>query len=291
MQQAEAKYLELIGSNYEIGYTLGKMGNCIPPLKKFLTSGSGFDVKAASLAEGLFDRWCPGLNEEIRGLADALGVRPMQITFYAMTYLKPGCSQMVLLPGLTENGHTMLARSYEFSHQCEDFTLARTSVRGKYTHLSSTVLQLGRDEGMNEHGLGITMSSCGFPVGAPENMRRPALRGLQFWAVIRTLLENCKDVSEALSFIKGMPIAYNINMLLADVKGQAALVETMDGKLAVKQGDGTGFLHATNHVLLPELKQYEETVMRNSVSKVPDDTAISGRRKGHKGGGYQNPAA
>jgi hypothetical protein len=99
------------------------------------------------VGKALFDRCCPGLNEEIQGFADALGVDPMQITYYAMTYLKPGCSQLVLLPGLTKNGHTLLARNYEFSEKFEDFTLARTSVTGKYTHLGSSVLQLEEMKG------------------------------------------------------------------------------------------------------------------------------------------------
>ncbi len=59
---------------------------------------------------------------------------------------------------------------------------------------------------------------------------KPAIVGLQFWAVIRYLLENCKDVDEALEYLKDMPIAYNINLLLADKSGNIALVETLDGK-------------------------------------------------------------
>jgi len=262
----KAKCLELKGTNYEIGQAIGKTMAEIPALKAVMTAGPKLDEGDASFAANMFDRWCPGLNEEILGLADALGVSPKQITFYAMTYLKPRCSQMALLPGITANGHTLMARNYEFSHRYEDFTLARTSVNGKYTHLGSTVLQLGREEGLNECGLGVTMSSCGFPVGADENMRNPALRGLQFWAVIRTLLENCKDVNEALAFIKGMPVAYNINMLLADAKGECALVETIDGSVAVIQG-ATGFLHATNHALHPEFRKHEKAAMKNSIQR------------------------
>jgi predicted choloylglycine hydrolase len=271
MTHVKASYLELKGTYYEIGQKLGQITASIPPLKTFLTSGwHQFNSQDAALAKELFDRWCPGLNEEIQGFADALGVNPIQVTYYAMTYLIPGCSQMVLLPGLTENRRVLLARNYEFSHQMEDFTLTRTSVEGKYTHLGSSVMQLGRDEGLNEHGLAVSMSSCGFPVGAPEEMRRPALRGLQFWAVIRTLLENCKDVSESLAFLEGMPIAYNINLLLADRSGYAALVETVDGHMATKQIHSTNqiqYLHATNHVVLPELKQYEPKIMKHSFQR------------------------
>ncbi len=261
-----AKCLELKGTSYEIGQTLGKTMAGIPALKAAMTAGQKLGEDDAKRATDMFDRWCPGINEEISGIADALGVNPRQITFYAMTYLKPRCSQMAALPGITANGHTLLARSYEFSHMFDDFTLTRTGVSGKYTHIGSSVIQLGREEGLNEHGLGITMSSCGFPVGANDNMRNPALKGLQFWAVIRTLLENCKDVEEALAIIKGMPIAYNINMILADAKGNSALVETLDGRVAIIQG-AYDFLHATNHALHPEFKQYEKAAMKNSVQR------------------------
>ncbi|MBN1535127.1 MAG: hypothetical protein JW908_00240 [Anaerolineales bacterium] len=268
MIQLKASYMELMGSSYEIGNKLGQIINNNLPQKALQTSGGKhFKADDMSHARTLFDRWCPGLNEEIQGFADALGFDPAQATYYSMTYLIPRCSQIALLPGLSENGHVLLARNYEFSHQFEDFILTRTGVEGKYIHLSTSVMQFGRDEGLNECGLAVSMSSCGFPVGGLELMRKPALRGLQFWAVIRTLLENCKDVGEAISFVRDIPIAYNINLLLADRSGSAALVETLDGKMAIKQIDKTAepqYLHATNHVHLPELKQYEPMVMRHS---------------------------
>ncbi|GMQ56246.1 hypothetical protein AN1V17_06390 [Vallitalea sediminicola] len=59
-------------------------------------------------------------------------------------------------------------------------------------------MQFGRSEGINECGLMVGQTSCGMPVGNMEMMRKPAISGLQFWAVIRSLLENCKDVDEAL---------------------------------------------------------------------------------------------
>lgn len=271
MINLQAKYIELYGTNYEIGQEMGHIVANIPPLKAWLTSGwQALNAEDGVLAMDLFERWCPGLNEEIQGMADVLNVKPIQVTYYAMTYLKPGCSQMVLLPQLTQSHHVMLARNYDFSHQFEEFTLTRTSVQGKFTHLGTSVMLFGRDEGLNDHGLAVSMSSCGYPVGAMEKMRKPALRGLQFWAVIRTILENCADVGESLLYIKDMPIAYNINLLLADCSGNAALVETLDGKMAVKRIDSKGeqhYLHATNHVVLSELMQFEPEVMKNSLQR------------------------
>ncbi len=177
------------------------------------------------------------------------------------------CDCLNLLYGFIANGHTLLARNYEFNHQYEDFSLVRTSIQGKYTHLGTSVMQFGRDEGINECGLAVTMSSCGFPVGAPKEMRNPAIVGLQFWAVIRTLLENCKDVKEALSYLKDMPIAYNINLIVADKGSNAVLIETLDGRMAVKELGEEDYFCATNHAVLPELKQYEPTVMTHSATR------------------------
>ena len=64
-------------------------------------------------------------------------------------------------------------RNYEFNHEAEDFALIRTNVAGRNTHMGTGVLHFGRDDGFNEHGLAVTMSSCGFPVGPIPYMRAP----------------------------------------------------------------------------------------------------------------------
>lgn len=263
--------MELTGSNYEIGKIQGEITGSLPQLKAVHTAGfAGFDGEEVKEAEILFDRWCPGLTEELRGFADSLGVPARQVVFYAMTSLRPNCSQIGVLPSMTDCGEPLLARSYEFNPMAEDFTLVKTSVTGKYTHMGTSVLQFGREDGVNECGLAVTMSSCGFPVGADEHMRRPKLKGLQFWAVIRSILENCKDVEDALAFIKDMPIAFNINLMLMDKTGRAALVETLDGRMAVKQipdEPGSRYLCATNHPVIPELIACEPTAMRHSLKR------------------------
>lgn len=262
---------ELSGTSYDIGYQLGKMTAAIPPLRAAHTAAvDNFGPRQAEEGAKLFDRWCPGLTEELCGFADALAVQPEQTFFYGMTYLLPRCSQIAVLPGLAAEGKPLLARNYEFSHEAEEFTLLQTRVTGKYTHMGTGVLHFGRDDGFNEHGLAVTMSSCGFPVGAPPSMRAPKLKGLQFWAVIRALLENCKDVSEALAYLEGMPIAYNINMILLDKAGHGALYETLDGRTAVKRigpDSPESVLYATNHPVLPELRDVEPEVMVHSARR------------------------
>lgn len=269
MVKKQAYTLELSGTSYAIGYSLGKITGENTHLRNIHTAGfDNFDGNEVRKASEMFARWCPGLVEELQGFGDALGVRSEQIVYYAMTYLRPRCSQIAVSPGNSQIGRPLLARNYEFSHECEDFTLVRTSVEGKFTHLGTSVLFFGRDDGFNEQGLAVTMSSCGFPVGAMPYMRNPKLVGLQFWAVIRALLENCKDVAEAIVYMKEMPIAYNMNLMLVDKGGHIALVETLDGRMGVKQMDDSSdekFLYATNHPVIPELVPFEPQGMRNSL--------------------------
>lgn len=159
--------LDLKGTSYEIGYKLGNIISENTAHKIAYTRKlEGFGLTEYKDAVKLFDEWCPGISEEIVGFADALKVNTEQIAYYAMTYLLPRCSQIALLPNMTAQNKPLLARNYEFNHQIEDFVLVRTSVTGKYTHMGTSTMSFGRDDGFNEHGLAVTMSACGFPVGA-----------------------------------------------------------------------------------------------------------------------------
>lgn len=263
--------IELKGTNFEIGYKLGRIisENTAHKLA-YIRTLEGFGQSQYKDAVKLFDEWCPGISEEIAGFADALNVNAEQIAYYAMTYLIPRCSQIAVLPGLTAQNKPLLARNYEFNHQMEDFVLARTSVTGKYTHMGTSTMSFGRDDGFNEHGLAVTMSACGFPVGAAPFLRAPKIKGLHFWAAIRAVLENCKNVEEALHYLKEMPIASNINLMLMDKNGNAALFETMDGIQETKQINPASqeqFLWATNHPVLPSLLQYEPEASIHSLRR------------------------
>lgn len=265
----QARYLLLEGNNFEVGRVLGKIYGKIPGFSDAVRSKETFlTQQAETQMYRLFDEFCPGINEEIAGFADELKLPAGQILYYAMTYLRPGCSQMAVLPSKTQNGHTLLARNYDFNDKVEEMALSVTRIHSRFAHIGSSIMQFGRADGMNEHGLAASQTSAGLPVGNFEFAAKPAIVGLQFWAVIRSVLENCKNVDEAMQWTKQMPIAYNINLLLADRDGNSALIETFNGKKAFKKiGPLTGeqFICSTNHVHLPELKVYAPLSMRNSL--------------------------
>lgn len=268
MEKVIINYIELSGSNYEIGYGLGERISKIPELlaNQKITSDS-FTKQQIKDMISTFDTWCPGLKEELQGYGDALKIPMEELVFCYMTYLIPNCSQLAILPSLSKNGHIYLARNVDFSHEFDDFTLYKTNINGKYSHIGSSIVQLGRSDGINEHGLAISQTSCGIPVGkGVPGLQPPNIVGLQYWAVIRSLLENCKNVHIALEKLNNMPIAYNLNLLLADPSGCIILFESIDGNKAYKAIDKNSIeqhLHSTNHPVLPELMK--PFAMNNSV--------------------------
>lgn len=267
MMKTEAHVIELQGTSYEVGYQLGKIIANSPILKsKCLVDKSTIAVASLREEMKLLDRWCPGISKELQGLADALNVDIAKLHYLNMTYLIPKCSQIAILPSASKSGKPLLARNYEYATDLEDFCFIKTSVTGKYTHIGTSMLFSGRDEGCNEYGLAVTMSSCGVPVANLCNMKPSKIKGLQYWVVIRAILEQCKTVSEALDYIKGIPIAFNMNIILLDKNGEVALVQTMDGKFAIHQRQDD-LVFATNHSILKELQSLEPYAFVHSICR------------------------
>ena len=266
----------LEGTPYEVGLLQGKEIKDCPQAVDFFTSGEGVfsDLEFAGVID-LFDDFCPGLNEEIEGFADSLEVSPEQIIYYASTYLKSGnpsgrsgnCSHMAVLPSITENEHVLVGRSYEFSDRVDDLRLCTTRIKGKADHIGFSTFFFGRSEGMNEHGLSATMSSARLPVGAGEGVQPSRESGFQFWAVLRAVLDYCKKVEEALALLDEMPLSCNLNLIVADRRGKAALVEISGKDRAVKLIDSFSeeqFLCSTNHLTIPGMVPHIPYAMKNS---------------------------
>lgn len=259
------------GTSYQIGEQIGTWVLSNPSLLQtvLLPPKTYSEIKLQEIKE-LLDQYCSGINEEIRGFADTLHIEIEQVLFYAMTYLERGCSLMAISPNKTRDHHTLMARNYDFNHQMEEMCFAYTNVTGKYRHIASTLNLFGRCDGMNEHGLSVCKASIGLPVGNFEGGQKAGKTGFSFWIVVRSILENCRTVREALEWATNASIGYNMNLLLAD-STEIALFECIDGHTAYKSvkhfsnDSDSNFLSATNHILLPELKQYETMKIENSV--------------------------
>ncbi len=262
----------LKGDAYQIGQTQASFLKNIPGFCEFLRSGAGkFSDEQFKQISTQMDTFCPGINEEIQGMADGLGIPLKDLIYYSFTYLNKGhCSHFAVLPARTEEGRPLIGRSYEFRVDTEDLRLCTLQVNKKYAFIGSSLLFFGFTEGMNEHGLVATMSAGGWPVGATKEMRPPIDDGFQFWFVIRAVLEQCKTVDEALRLIAEIPTCGNPNIIVADKFGEAALIEVFGSHKGVKRISAKSteqMVCSTNHFMLPDMMPYRDPIWKNSQTR------------------------
>ena len=216
----------MVGTSYEVGKMQGEF------LKETGWGVFSYEPpesgKAFRETQQLYDEFCPGLNDEIQGIADGLGLPPEKVTFCAV--VTHGCSHMTVLPSMTEGKHVYVARSYEFSPGDADLRLCTARVKGKAAHIGFSELLCGRNDGVNKYGLCVTMS--GSWGGVPEESKMA--RGFHYAIGIRALLDNCRTTNEAVDFLQHIPIGSAVNIIVADKAGSAALVEIAGRKRATK---------------------------------------------------------
>lgn len=199
--------------------------------------------------QAFFEECCPELNEEMKGFADSLGVKVSEMPFYSATYQVPNkCSQMAALSSVTNDEHVYVGRSYEWIHTEEDLRLCTTRVKGKAKHIGFSIFLFGRADGVNEHGVSVSFTGGGI-FGIPLKQR-----GFQSHLIIRSILDNCKSVDDAIELIQRLPISGFFNLLIVDRNSNAVLAEFADGTCDIKQIKNDSMdkcLFSTNHYTLP----------------------------------------
>ncbi|WP_334077769.1 C45 family peptidase [Paenibacillus sanfengchensis] len=264
MRVIPAYFSYLEGDSYAVGQEQGEeVKSMVWAKEAWISSNPMGQTRYKELAK-VMDAYAPGLSEEIQGFADSLNVEIRALKFFDEAYLKPGgCSLAAVLPSKASDRKTYVLRNYDLSPEISDMRLCSTNITGKYSHSGFSVSCFGRSDGLNEKGLSVAFASCGIPVGMHPGMKKPVSAGLQFMVIVRALLENCKNVEEGIFCLKDMPIGANMNLLLADIKGEAAVVETYDGKMAIARASReAGYISATNHAVLPGIE--ERGVLRQS---------------------------
>lgn len=262
------QHVVMEGSAYEVGKLQGKWFEAAPREHIDLMLSASAKITKASAAEAkatvsFLEAYCPGLGEEIAGFADSWGIPPEAVAYYSLTAVRSSnCSHFAVLPEKTADGHLYVGRSYEWN--CDDeLRLCTARIQGKASHLGFSLFLFGRYDGINEHGLCIAMSA-GVPCSMPDET------GLRFWAVIRTLLDRCKTVDDALETLAAIPISFNWNLTITDRSGRAALVECACSHREVKiigPDSAEKSLFSTNHFTLPGMQEYDKNRMRQSVQR------------------------
>jgi predicted choloylglycine hydrolase len=259
------KFMNLVGSHYDVGFQLGeKLRNEVDSYPNIVTppfqpEKTGF--KHLKEAQNLVESFCPGIKEEIQGIADGFNVPSERIAFgrYVVPFEGQNyCSQLLLLSSITKDNSIIIGRSYEYHPDDEDKLLLRTKVKGKNAHIGFCMQGLGRGEGINSEGLVVSMTGGG-AFEAPTTNKL----AFNYNIAIRALLDNCKTVDKAVELLLEMPVYSSTIYLIADKSGKAALVEGIDSKYAVSMIDKDSleqYIISTNHYNHPEMVSYNKYV-------------------------------
>lgn len=239
--------LTLRGTPAQMGMQHGAMlaqtegGLILPPLNPAL-------LPLAADCEKVAQQHTPRFVEEMGAFAEAANIpydALMAVTLtIPLAQTMPSCSVVAVLPERSATGQMMVGRNYDFSYDLEEGSaLYHTFPDAGYKHTGACDIWIGREDGLNEHGLFVAMSATFLP---------GIQAGLPFWFIIRHMLEHCATVDEAAAWIQSVPHSQSRNYMLAD-RNKALVAEASINGVCFREAQD-GVLVMTNHPATPELR-------------------------------------
>ncbi len=267
-------YAELSGSPYEIGYGHGSQAKefvlrSLRNYREMFLTHSGVrweDAKKAALHYiPYIKNYDADILEEMRGVADGAGVNYEDIlTLNArsevlMTMkvgtereLHDGCTNILVTPERTENGHTYLAHNWDWKvNQRESIVIFKIHQENKPDILMITEGGIIGKFGVNECGIGVAMNALCTPSDT---------NGVPLHSVLRGIL-NSRTLGDAIYAIGGAPNACPANYMMASACGEALACERMPDDYAILYPKDHILVHA-NHITDVKLRlKYEDTIL------------------------------
>jgi len=246
----------LKGTHYEIGYQIGK---------KMLEHGGGLpeyvkDVKERNIqfalaTERKIKSVISGLLEEVDGIADGGGYPRSVILTLALTLGRiPSCTALAVISAQEKGSKTIFARNYDGPLSCKEFTLYKTYPDDGLCHIGCCWdLLVGREDGINEAGLAIAVNGVhGVYTDKP---------GVWDHIPVRAVLDNCENTTEAVNLLRRIPHLFAKNFLVADAKGDIAIVEAAQQNVTVLHPKNElGVI--TNHFTSKTMRQYNNPKLK-----------------------------
>lgn len=252
-QKATYYKIVLEGKHYDIGKKRGEHIAAHSPLLKpwLMSRPEGVAELTAEEAEAkcaLFDRYSTGLGEEIRGLADGLGIALQELGNVLNGYanrLPCACSVIGIAADKTTDGHAYIGQSYEYGYE-DEYAFAIQRAEGSYAHMGFSFYQAGRFDGINEKGLCVAITCLDFAEPSAGEAE-----GFSFPFVVRILLDTCATTDEAIAKMRTLPICTNVNILIGDVSGNIIKAEilTKDGKADIIEVKAAPYTYGFNHFM------------------------------------------
>lgn len=201
----------------------------------------------------------PGVLAELDAIAEEAGAEREAVRAVALAAdADPGCS-LVGVPGeFTESGSALFARNHDFYPSFRRYSkLYRAEPADGLASVGCAHGFVGRLDGVNEAGLAVGFAEV------PTDGYEP---GVMWPLAVRTVLNACETVSEAVDYLESVPHARNVNVLVGDADGDVAVVEASPEAVEDRRPThGDRLVVATN--------QFDSATMRThqSVDRAPTD--------------------
>lgn len=238
------------GTHYEAGYHYGNLlarkGVNIESLLKFKESQIMMGLESLKVCEKVY----PEIISEIKGMANGLGVDHELFGTFIIT---AGANDSSI--GCTTFCYKSRDDFY-FVRNHDMFSYLKKVTEASVYRLENTQCFLahgdgliGKEDGINEHGLVVGMNFI-----APKILKP----GLNFFLIIRMLLEKCKTVKEAIKLLREIPSLTSHNIMLMDKTGDMAVVEMCSEELRVRKPlNGENHMISTNHFVHEDMQVYD----------------------------------
>lgn len=206
-------------------------------------------------------------------------VRAWEFSMYSMP---PSCNCSCF--AFTTEHEILLGRNSDFLTEIERLNqnVVYKLTDGVYSFTGNTTAFVEIEDGVNEHGLAVGLTSV-YP-----NQCKP---GFNAGMIVRYLLEKCKNVSEAVSCLYQLPIASAQTLTLADAMGTITVIECNAEQIKVEKtlNNNLSFVCATNTFHFPEMMGYNNDKIDNWFAEERYQTLYSAFNR--KNGGFNLPFA
>lgn len=217
MQQVKSDIMTFRGSHFDLGVSTAQWLKQTPLLqnreREWKKRMPRFDIDVNETYQ-VFQTYAPEIWEELMGMQEVLNLPTKQMILnfahYRFTDLKEsGCTVF--------QGKDFMVRNYDYHPATYDgrYLLFQPN-DGGLAQIGPTSRVTGRMDGMNEAGL---------TMGYNFMHRKHPANGFVCYMIGRLVLEYCKDVDEAVSFLKELPHRSSFSYILMDRKLNHAIVE------------------------------------------------------------------
>jgi predicted choloylglycine hydrolase len=237
------------GSHYDIGLKFGHIlknqyvdFDSIIRLKDYQMD---FGIKSERILQQVYPEIC----REIKGITDGLQYNYQKFSAWllCMACCLKGCTAFCF----NNKGHIIFGRNNDLPPELKKLSQSVLYMPDEgYSFLGNTSSMVHLEEGINEKGLVAAMTFV-----IPKFIKP----GLNSVFIVRYILEKCADTKEAIATIKDIPAASAGNIILADKKGDMAIVEFIPGKINIRRPSGKErFLAVANDFISNDMKEHND---------------------------------